>query len=196
MHTHTHTYTRGLHVRERPIYIFTRVASVLLCEGMMSRQASTPTPTRRCNAPHIAVKHRLLASSLPFCVIMFDDIPDGCVAHILERLLSVHDVFNFQRTCSRFAKIGRTHQATWLSWLRKDFDIRLEVRWSPLLFPAQIGTVAQAIQVETQNSCHRRQQRLTGRSYIDRQAWLMYVNLDTRDALRTVVSTKDVSSTG
>ena len=44
---------------------------------------------------------------------MFDDIPDGCVAHILERLLSVHDVFNFQRTCSRFAAIGRTHQATW-----------------------------------------------------------------------------------
>lgn len=78
---------------------------------------------------------------------MFDDIPDGCVAHILEHLLSVHDVFNFQRTCSRFARIGRTHQATWLSWLRKDFDIRLEVRWSPLLFLAPTGTVAEVIRL-------------------------------------------------
>lgn len=62
------------------------------------------------------------------CFAMFDDVPDGCVAHIVEQLHSIQDVFNFQRTCSRFAAVGKAHQAAWLSLLRRDFDIRLEVR--------------------------------------------------------------------
>ncbi|DBA95826.1 hypothetical protein WJX77_006809 [Trebouxia sp. C0004] len=59
---------------------------------------------------------------------MFDDVPDGCVAHIVEQLHSVQDIFNFQRTCSRFAAVGRAHQAAWLSLLRREFDIRLEAK--------------------------------------------------------------------
>ena len=59
---------------------------------------------------------------------MFDDVPDGCVAHIVGQLHSIQDVFNFQRTCSRFAAVSKAHQAAWLSLLRRDFDIRLEVR--------------------------------------------------------------------
>ena len=58
---------------------------------------------------------------------MFSDLPDGCVALVAEHLQSVQDVLTFQRTCSRFATIGRAHQAIWLSLLHRDFDIRLEV---------------------------------------------------------------------
>ena len=59
---------------------------------------------------------------------MFDHLPDGCVAHVIEKLHSLQDVINFQTTCSRHAAVGRTHQAAWLLLLRKYFDLRLQVR--------------------------------------------------------------------
>ncbi len=76
---------------------------------------------------------------------MFDDVPDGCVAHIVEQLHSIQDVFNFQRTCSRFAAVGKAHQAAWLSLLRRDFDIRLEVRQAIVDSLAMGNNVAKVI---------------------------------------------------
>jgi hypothetical protein len=76
---------------------------------------------------------------------MFDDVPDGCVAHIVEQLHSIQDVFNFQRTCSRFAAVGRAHQAAWLSLLRRDFDLRLEVRLQVVMSLAIGNNVAEVI---------------------------------------------------
>lgn len=59
---------------------------------------------------------------------MFSDLPDGCVANVVELLHSVRDVLNFQATCTRHANIVKAQQTKWLQMLRTDFDIRLQVQ--------------------------------------------------------------------
>lgn len=81
-----------------------------------------------CNARNVWDQTKALDTAPSSTRSMFDDLPDGCVAHVIEKLCSVQDVVNFQTTCSRHAAIGRTHQAAWLLLLRKDFDLRLQVR--------------------------------------------------------------------
>lgn len=61
---------------------------------------------------------------------MFDDLPDGCVAHVIALLYSVKDALNFAVTCTRHAEITKALRTKWLQLLHKDFDTRLQVQVS------------------------------------------------------------------
>ena len=58
---------------------------------------------------------------------MFEDLPDGCVAHVIGLLPSVKDVLNFMATCKRHAEIARALRTKWLQLLHTDFDAQLQV---------------------------------------------------------------------
>lgn len=58
---------------------------------------------------------------------MFDDLPDGCVAHVIGLLHSVKDVLNFAASCTRNLEIAKALRTKWLQLLHKDFDTRLHV---------------------------------------------------------------------
>lgn len=74
-------------------------------------------------------------TSLPECPVllllqarvMFSDLPNGCVALVVELLYSVKDVLNFQATCTRHAQIVRGQQKKRLQLLHTDYDTRLQV---------------------------------------------------------------------
>ncbi len=75
--------------------------------------------------------------------IMFNDLPDGCVAQVVQQLQSVKDVLNFQRTCTRIAAIGKAHQAAWLNLIQKDYNITLQVcRVAESLFSVDMSRVS------------------------------------------------------
>ena len=59
---------------------------------------------------------------------MFNDLPEGCVAHIVQQLHSVQDVLNLQRTCVKLWAISKADQTVWLGLLEQDFDIRVQVQ--------------------------------------------------------------------
>ena len=60
---------------------------------------------------------------------MFDELPDGCIAHVVRQLRSVQDIHRFGLTCKRHALVALSDQSAWLGMLREEFDIRLQVRY-------------------------------------------------------------------